>query len=124
MGALEAKKQFMLSGLSLEGYENFNPACCQYAPKLETDLSQRQAPGIQSETGDTEEYRYKASAATWLPRVSQNREKYLFKHAHDWQNQALSEEVKDHLAGCEEMAGKACEAKWFSLADFKSAWLV
>jgi len=45
-------------------------------------------------------------------------------HAHDWQYQTLREEVKDHVVGCEEMVGKACENKWFSLAEFKSAWLM
>jgi len=38
--------------------------------------------------------------------------------------QALPADVKDHLAGCEEMVGKANENKWLSLVEFKSAWLM
>ena len=114
----------MFSGLSLEGYENSQPARCQYDPKLETALSQGKTPGVQSETGEAEEYGNKASSAAWMSQVEQNSKRHLFKHAHDWHHHALPEDVKDHVVSCEEMVGKACDNKWLSLAEFKSAWLM
>ena len=83
MGALEAKKQSMLSGLPLEGCENFDSACSQYASKLEVVVPQRKALGIQPEIGEAEEYSYKTSSAFWMPRVGKAWESYLYKHAHD-----------------------------------------
>jgi len=59
----------MLSGLSLERYENSNRACCQYAPELETALSQGKDPGVQSETGEAEKYCHKASSSTCIQMV-------------------------------------------------------
>ena len=34
----------------------------------------------------------------------------------------LPADVKERLAGFEEMVGKVDENKWFSLVQFKSAW--
>ena len=123
-GALEGKKQFMFLGLFLEGCENSYPAYSQYASKLEVAMPQGKALGIQSETREAEIYSHKTSSATWMPQVGKDWKSYLYKHAHDWQHQALPADVKDHLAGCEEMVGKANENKWLSLVEFKSAWLM
>jgi hypothetical protein len=112
----------MFSGLSLEGCERFNPTCCQYASKLEAVMPQGKSLGFQSEAREAEDHSDKASPATRMSQVGKDWESCLYKHAHDWQHQALPADVKEHLAGLEEMVGKVDENKWFSLVQFKSAW--
>ena len=122
MGALEAKKQSVYSGLSLEGCENFDPTCCQYAAKLEAVMPQGKSPRFQSKAREVEDYSHKTTPSAWVSQVGKDWESYLYKHALDWQHQALPADVKERLAGFEEMVAKVDENKWFSLVQFKSAW--
>ena len=122
MGALEANKRSMFPGLPLEGCETAISARYQYASKLEAAMPQEKPFGVQSEVSEAEDHSHKTPPATWLSQVGKDWESFLYKHALEWRHQALPADVEEHLAGFEEMVGETEENKWFSLAQFKSAW--
>ena len=72
MGALEAKKLSMFSGVPLEGCETAILTCCQYASKLEATMLQGKIIGVQPEVGEAEDHSYKTPSVTWLSQVGKD----------------------------------------------------
>jgi len=77
VGALEAEKQSLFSGLSLEGCENIDPTGCKYASKLEAVMPQGKSLGLQSKAREVEDHSHKTTLATWLSQVGKDWESYL-----------------------------------------------
>lgn len=66
----------MFSGYSLEGCENTNPECGEYASELELVVSQGKTAGVQSKVRGAENCGHETTSSVALNQVKKDWERY------------------------------------------------